>query len=262
MFTGTALEEWATLAEEYQADVVHNDEFYFFDNGKLQSATTEELMNIENLNLISCRNADSPRLQAATDEPHDLAERVHLLVNSDFHWATWDLFCRKDFLIANLLECPNMKVGEDLFLNFACLCLAKKLLRIPNVTYIYRQRTDSVSHEGTDVEKFFHKWLVGLNVGFNELGRFMDKIPFFTEHADYRYAVLNWYFNLMIRNAWQFQSAYSQIHPAALNQFVEKEFHPDDAAFSAYLFNTVNIQRLQIMQLQAELRKFQRSLFQ
>ena len=257
LFTKTALEEWATLAEEFQADVVHNDEFYFFDNEKLPSATTEELMNTENLNLISCRNADSPRLQTATDEPHDLAERVQLLINSDFHWAMWDLFCRRDFLIENLLECPNIKVGEDLFLNFACLCLSKKLLRIPNVTYIYRQRADSVSHEGTDLEKFFHKWLVGLNVGFNEFERFMNKIPFFNEHTDYRYAVLNWYFNLMIRNAWQFQSAYSQVHPAALNPLVQKEFHSDDAAFSAYLFNTVNIQRLQIMQLRAELRKFQ-----
>ena len=96
-----------------------------------------------------------------------------------------------------------------------------------------------------------------MNTGFNELNKVMDEIEFFDEHIDYRYAVLDWFFDKVVSHGQQISAAYAQIHPAALNPLVEKEFHSDDAAFNAYLFNTVNIQQLQIMQLRAELRKFQ-----
>ena len=83
----------------------------------------------------------------------------------------------------------------------------------------------------------------------------MNEIKFFAEHPDYRYAVLDWYVNDKL---YRLSGFYVRIHPAALNPLVEKEFHGDDAAFSAYLFNTVNVQRLWIMQLQKELVKFQK----
>ena len=149
-----------------------------------------------------------------------------------------------------------MPVSGDMIGNFACLCFAKKLLRVPNVTYINRYRADSASHEAVDSKKYFHKWLSNLHVGFNEFNEVMSRFKFFDEHPDYRYAVLDWFFNRVLHDAQQFPAAYAQIHPAALYPLVEKEFHGDDAAFAAYLFNTVNIQRLQIMQLQQELAKF------
>ncbi|MBR4152210.1 MAG: glycosyltransferase [Selenomonadaceae bacterium] len=257
LFTRTALEEMTTLAEKYQADIVHNDEFYFFSDEKLKDATTEELLNAKNLRTIHCNPASS-RLSKTTDEPNNLAERVKLWVNSDYHWATCALFCRRDFLIINRISFPKMTIGEDQILNFACLCLAKKLLRIPNLTYIVRQRTDSISHHNIDLEKYFHKWLGSLNIGFNEFNKVMNQVPFFSEHPDYRYAVLNYFFELTLRDAWQLRAAYEQIHAFQLNALVKKEFHPDDAAFSSYLFDMVNIYRLQIMQLQVELSKFQK----
>ena len=85
----------------------------------------------------------------------------------------------------------------------------------------------------------------------------MQRIPFFSEHPDYRYAVLDWFFKRNVADAARFPIAYSQFHIATLNQFVEKEFSSNDAAFSAYLFNTVNLQRLHIMRLQQELAKLQ-----
>ena len=256
LFTKTALEELSTLAEESQADVVHTDGFFFLDEEKLTSATTEELLDTKDYIVIRC-NPNSPRLDNPIYAPDNFAERMHLWLNSDFHWATCALFCNRNFFIANQIKFPDMPLAEDIIANFSCLCLAEKVLRVPNINYLYSQHEDSASHANADFEKSFRKWIKGLNIGFNELNKVMDKIPFFAEHADYRYAVLNWYFIKVIQQARQLQAAYSQVHPAALNQLVEREFHADDAAFSAYLFNTVNIQRLQIMQLQAELRKFQ-----
>ncbi len=254
LFTKTALEEFTTLAEEFQADVINTNEFFVFED---REATTEELLNTENYRVISCRNAGAPPLQKATVVPENIAERVHLWLNNDFHWATWASFCSKDFWVTNRIRFPKMPVSGDMIANFSCLCLGKKILHVPNITYINRFRVDSVSHSDIDLEKYFHKWLENLNLGFNEFDKVMNRFPFFEEHADYRYAVLDWFFDRTFLDARQFQAAYAQIHPAALNQLVKKEFHSDDAVFASYLFDRVNIYRLQIMQLQAELRKFQ-----
>ena len=255
LFTETALEELTTLAEKYQADVVHNDEFFFLDDTKLKSETTKTLISANHA-VVRC-NPTVPRLDKPTFAPDNFSERIKLWLNSEFHWATWSLFCRRDFWIANQINFPIMPVSGDIIANFACLCFAKKLLRVPNITYINRFRANSVSHANEDLGKYFHKWLNNLIVGFNELNKVMNRVPFFSEHFDYRYAVLNWFFELVIRDSQMLRAAYAQIHPAALSPLVEKEFPPDYAAFAAYLFNTVNIQRLEIERLRRELKKFQ-----
>ncbi|MBR2519801.1 MAG: glycosyltransferase family 2 protein [Selenomonadaceae bacterium] len=257
LFTPTALEELSTLAEKFQADVVNMTDFFCFDDEQLKGVTTEELLKT-NHRVITCRKIGAPRLQQATEIPHDIFERVKLWLNNDIHWATCATFCKKDFLSANEIRFPNMKVGEDIILNFVCFCLARKYLRVPNVVYFYRQRGDSASHGKADAEKHFHKFLRNLNLGFKELDKFMRLFQFFTERQDYRYAVFNWFFEKIVRQAEYFLGAYGQAHHAALAQIAEQVFSDDEATFSAYLFNTVNIQRIQIMQLYRELAKFHR----
>lgn len=245
-----------TLAEKYQADVVHTDEFFYFHDEKFKNATTEELMETEKHVVIRC-NPNYPRLNLPTYASNNFDERMNLWLNSNFHWATWALFCRRDFLVINQINFPNMPMGGDITVNFRCLCLADKILRVPTINYIYRERLNSVSHGSVTLEKYFKKVLNSLNNGFNTLDKFMNRFEFFNAHPDYRYAILNWFFEKVIQQGRQIAAAYDQIHAFQLNALVKKEFHPDDAAFSSYLFDMVNIQRLQIMQLQAELSKFQ-----
>ena len=253
-FTKTALEELTTLAEEYQADIVNMPEvFRVDDNG----ADFDELINPANHKIENCQGINVPRLEKVAEFPNDIAKRVHLWLTNKFHWATWATFCRRDFWISNQITFPRMPVSDDTLANFACLCFAKKILSVPNITYIHRLRHDSISRDNGNPEKFFHKWLSNLTLGFKAFDEIMSRIPFFSEHPDYRYAVLNWFFLRGIEDAGIFPVAYLQIHTAILNQFVEKEFSGDDAGFSAYLFNTVNVQRLQIIKLQQELQKFQ-----
>lgn len=254
LFTKTALEELTTLAEDYQADVVHTDGFFYLDDAKLNSSTTEELLDVKNYPVIVC-NPASPRLSKPTFAPNNFAERMHLWLNSDYHWATCSLFCRRDFLIVNQIKFSDMPLAEDIVINFHCFCLAEKILRIPHINYIYSQHNDSLSHVDENFEKSFRKWIKGLNVGFNKLDKVMNCFAFFDEHPDYRYAVLHWYFEKVIQQGRQVTAAYNQIHTFQLNALVQKEFHPDDAAFASFLFDTVNVQRLQIMRLQQELQK-------
>lgn len=255
LFTKTALEELSTLAEEYQADVVHNDETFCFEQEAAANVDTKTLMDVSNYPGITRRNYSNYALKQVTDEPADLKERIQLWVNRGFNWATCGLFCRKAFLVVNQINFPNMLNNEDMVFCFRSLCLAKTFLRVPNCTYLYRQRADSVSKRRfIDVEDHFHKWLSVMNDGFNNFDKTMSKIRFFNVNPNYRYAVHEFFFNEISQ---QFLNAYIQFSPAALNPLVIKELSPDAMLLSAYLFNTVNIQRLQIMQLQQELRKFQ-----
>ena len=209
-----------------------------------------------NHRVISCRKSGATRLQKATELPAEISERVKLWLNNDIHWATWASFVRKDFWTANKLAFPRMTVSGDTLGNFYCLCLAKKFLRVPNVTYIYRAHKNSISHDSADAEKYLRKWLNDLIVGFREFVKFMDKIPFFREKIGYRYAVLNWFFEKFMRDAQHLSFAYAQVPPVLLHRIIEKEFSGNDAALSAYLFNVVNLQRIQTAQLQTELKKF------
>ena len=248
LFTPTALKELSTLAEEFQADVVHTDEFYAFDATGKNFATFADLLREETFTVMTCRKSNAQPLSHASDEPKDLAERVKLWLNDEFQWATWSLFVRKDFWTANKLAFPRMRVSGDTLGNFYCLCLAKKLLRVPNVTYIHRGDPESITNESADAEKYLRKWLSDLTVGFREFAAFMDKLEFFCEKIGYRYAVLNWFFEKFMRDARQLPYAYAQVHPALLARIVEKEFRTYDAALTAYLFNTVNLQRLELAQ--------------
>ena len=254
--TPTALEELSTLAEKFKADVVHTDDFYILNPPGKNFVTFEDLVLDETITVTTCRKSDAPPLQKETELPDEISERVKLWLNNEIHWATWASFVRKDFWTANKLAFPRMTVSGDTLGNFYCLCLAKKFLRVPNVTYIYRAHKNSISHDSSDTEKYLRKWLSDLTVGFREFVKFMDGLDFFRKRVGYRYAVLNWFFEKFMRDAQQLPFAYAQNHPASIGQILEKEFSGEDAALSAYLFNVVNLQRIQTAQLQTELKKF------
>lgn len=252
LYTKTALEELTTLAEEYQADVINMPAF-FSANDKEYSIN--ELLDSTNHKIINCEGQQNSNSEKVIEISKNMTERVQFWLNNKFHWATCGLFCRRDFYVVNRIIFPDMLLSEDQIVQFVCLCLAEKILSVPNITYVARTNTDSITRKNIPLEKYFHKWLSSLNKGFNAFNSVMNQVPFFAEHPDYRYAILNWFFNRTLKDGWKLNAAYTQIHPVALNPLVEKEFHSDDAALAAYLFNTVNIQRLQIMSLQQELSK-------
>ena len=249
LYTKTALEELTTLAEKYQADAINIPACFSVED---KGSNTDELLNPANHTVGGSSGKNSPWLKEPVELPEDTAERVKFWLDNKFFWATCSLFCRRDFLTVNQIAFPDMMFSEDQIVQISCLLFAKNVLIVPNIIYIARRNLDSLSRKNIPLEKYFHKWLSSLNKGFNEFNGVMNRVPFFAEHPDYRYAVLEWFFDRTLKDAWQFHAAYRQIPPFALNELVEKEFHPDDAALSAYLFNTVNIHRLQLMKLQQE----------
>ena len=258
LITKTALEEFYTLAEEYQADVVRTNQFFTLWRGEEKSVDDpafidfKELTNPANFSetLYTAVRPDKPVFDTT-----DLGERVKNFVEGGVYAGyPYTSFCRRDFLVNNQIIFPNVFVHEDQIFTFHVVCLAEKILFVPNINYIVRPRKGSVMREQLDLDKKIHRSLRIFIDGFNALKKIMDDINFFGEHPDYRYAVLNWYVQ---SKPYHLLETYAQVHPAVLNPLVEKEFSGDNAAFSAYLFNSTIIQRIQIMQLYQELSKFQ-----
>lgn len=261
LFTKTALEELTTLAEEYKADVVHTNQIFslwgrMYENKKTvddpKFTDMKELTNPANFYTMYEERfrPDKPTLKTG-----DLAERVKKFIDNEYARETVLTFYRRDFLIINQNFFPNMHHYEDEPFAFKGMCLAKKLLLVPNVWYIVRPRADSITRKKSDSFTEIHKKLRILIDGFRTFVNIMNSINFFSEHPDYRYYVLNWY----IQNKSYFlRYIYAKDNPAELYPLIEKEFSSDEASFAAYLFNTMKIQQFQIEKLQAELKRFQK----
>ena len=261
LYTKTALEELSTLAEKFQADVVHTDRWFILWGGKKKYdddpafTDLDELFNPDNY-LIRQPSENVPIFKQPTFDTNDFDKRLRCWINWNYNWANALVFLKRDFLIANQIFFASFAMAEDMLFTFSCLCKAEKFLRVPNITYIVRPHAGSISRENDrdfDVKAFFNKRLRSIIDGFNEFDDFMSSISFFKENPAYRYAVLEFFFMHSIRYAWQFDPIYTKNPAFLLYEFVKKEFHPDDAPLAAYLFNTVNIYRLRIMQLQREL---------
>ena len=265
LYTKTALEELSTLAEKFQADVVNlNRRFHLYDGKALpvddpRMTDFSELTNPKNFMLITGKRTpidDSIRL-----ESNDFAERIKNWVSWEYRWGVPTLFCKRDLLIANQIFFPKIGMFEDMSFFFECLCKAQKILRVPNVVYIVRPRVGSTTRNenAVDVKKTFETFLRVANDGFKEFERVMQKYPFFAANPDYHYAVLEFFFWRSYEWPWKFPNIYAQIPAFKLNELIKKEFQPDDAALSAYLFNTVNVCRLQIMSLQQQIAALKKS---
>ena len=261
LYTKTALEELTTFAEKSQADVVHTDTFLMLfekepksDEEYLQFKSLEELLEPKNVTV--CKRQRVSLVNSPIFETQDWLQRLNNWIKLAYNWESVTMFCKRDFLIANQIKFPKLFNDEDRVFSFALIFFSKKFLRVPNVTYIYRQRTESVCHKiFSDLSHHFYKWFHVLRDGIQAFEETMERIDFFSNRPDYRHAVLESFFNTIFPKV----SSYGlNIPPFALNEFVSKELRSDASTFALYLFNTVNIQRFHIMRLQQELAKFQK----
>ena len=237
-YAKTALEELTTLAEKYQAEVVHTDTFFLLEG--------------ENINI--CKRQRLPVVSNPVFETRDFAQRIRQWINRGYNWEPYTMFCRRDFIVSKQINFPKLKAYEDMIFSFAILCFAEKFLRVPNLTYIYQKRSDSLSCEDfTETSERFCKYIKVLNDGFNFLAKIMASIPFFEKNPEYRYAVLNFYFNDVLESI---RPLYLKNNPFMFVDLMKRELQSYNEDFVAHLFNAFNIQRLQIMRLQQELAKF------
>lgn len=237
LLTPTALEELAALAENFQADVVHTDTFYL-----ISDAAPENLLVHRGKKILT---TDAPTLETT-----DLSQRLLRWISRAYNWEGVTMFCRREFLTANQIYFPPLTNNEDMLFSFKILCLAEKFLRVPNLTYIYRQHNESASQKKfVEPAAHFHKWLRVLNDGMRAFDEFTTSEKFFADCPEYRAAVSEFFLYEILQ---AFEDYYAQFPSGTFDELIKREFHAEDAALAATLFNVVNMYRLQLRQLQAQ----------
>ena len=247
-------------AEDYQADGVHTDEYFNPWNGEakfVDDPAFTDMNAITNSAHFVIRYKSKHHPDKPTFLTEDLGERVKKYLRGGYYFSgrPYLTLWKRDFLISNQITFPPLRAHEDQIYGINCLFLAEKILRVPNICCIHRERADSISYEQISIEAEIKRDLRIYIDGFDALKKIVDGIDFFAAHPDYRYAILDWF---VIGKLRYLQNFYEESHPVAFDSLVEKEFRSCDASFAAYLFHTVNLQRLKIMNLQEELKKFRR----
>lgn len=177
MILPTALGNFFEVAEEYNADVIHTEKFFTFQDNDFRR---------ENLKLQSNEPYES-LTEKIFAESKNLDERIKRYLEGKFFYVTWSKFYRRDFLIENKIEFPAMKLSEDMIFCFKCLCLAENYIRVPFVTNIHRLRKDSLSRNSFDTSEGT-KMLIGVI-----LNGLMILEEFIKERQDREYEILKFF---------------------------------------------------------------------
>lgn len=250
VFTPKALEAMYKAAEETQADVVHTEKYFISEAEVIDNKTPLKLNTLEVGNKV-----DKP-----TFESFNLEDRIKAYVKHRFFWYPWGKLFRRDLVIENKVEFPNWPTADDTIFCFKCMCLAKNYVRIPDITNVYRIREGSLTNKDLDAEKYLHRWLQITIEGANIIDNFMDKFEIFVQKPILKYSVidffiqekLNWISRVYPKNT------VLTIYKLLLKEFSNK--YGNNKAFISYIFNTMNVYRIRISQLQLQIKQLQQQI--
>lgn len=241
------MEDLYNVAETFNADVVHSEKCIAFvdEGGQIQSEVVS--------------NQTGEFVTEPTLETFDTGERVTAFTRKRFlWWACNKLFCRQ-FLVDNKIKFPAAATFEDFAFAFMCLVSAKNYVRVPFVSYHYRIRKNSLSHEPGDAVKISTNMIAIVRT----LDEFMDGKKFFRENFQYRYALLDFFIQERLEVIAQNFFVTSDLSPAEVFDFFrEKIFSTQnkDAALTSYLFVAANIYKLYSTQQAAEIDELKHQL--
>ena len=255
IITSTALKELYSIAEEFNADVVRCEKYY---------GVPEKFWNhIKAGNKV---NPSSYKLGDFVDKPtlltDNLVERVKKIYQRNFLWNAWAQLIRRDFIFENHIRFVNI-VSEDVIFTICELCTAKKYILVPNVVNYYRMRENSLIHQNllrvdTKLDKHLHCWVTSIKCGVKYLDDFLNEQDFFSKRPDLKYALFEIFFNDMLRYV---TGIYIKIPPYALDEILRKEFGDEDnLALTIFLFSTLNVNRLQLIQSQQRIAELEKEI--
>ena len=238
MLTSTAFADLYKVAEETGADVLHAQRFLSTkdDRPRIDEKTVMTVMSWEK----------APFVTKPEPVPYDIGERVKLFVQMRLLWNVWNKLFRRDFIMRNQLEFPNVKIIDDMMFCFQCCCLAKKYVRIPNIFNLYRLRNDSQSHHFETWQEYFHQSINTIKEAVKLLNEFMDSMEFFNRHTEFKHMVTDFIVQAHLN---QTIGPCNKQPPHVIEDILRKELNDElgkNSALVSYLFNLVNIQHLKL----------------
>ena len=227
-----ALETLYDYAETFQAEIVYSEQGFHCG---------EEPVPAE---LIAVSWNPPQFISAAPNlEPADISVRIKKIFAKATAVTTCTKFLRRDFLVDNDIKFPDIRPSEDIVWTFKLICLAKKILRVPNPFYVYRMNGDSVTRRKRTPQDEIKFWLNPLMSGLDCLNEFMNDLEFFQTHTDYQFAVLNFFAKIQL----DFMAeAFKSLEYQEVYKIFYKEFSKSNGNYSAlisYLLVMTNLYR-------------------
>ena len=170
------LEKMYTTAKKFDVDVVNDTRYY---------RMSEDAKSLTPHSLKPTHPTDESILE------NNLKWRVEGLLADNFAWAPWRRFLRRKFLIENEIFFPEEVVrNEDEVWTHGLLFCAKTIIHIPLSIYLYRLSEVSITRLKRTPLQNIDAWILNIIYDLKYIDNFMSKIPFFAEHPEYRYAIL------------------------------------------------------------------------
>ena len=230
LLVNNALEMLYNAAQNFQAEVVYmNKGFSCSENAN----PNEIIMTNWDKNP---KNIDSPTL-----ETKDLKERMENMFATNYGWAPWIKFLQRDFLIANDIKFPAMRISEDVLWTIELVCLAERWLCLPERLYIYRTSNNSMMRTKRTPQEEIKFWFDPLAKGLNYLDDFMNNLEFFSQNPDYRFDVTNFFVKMQVAGMLR---ALKNLNRYQIYQIICESFSDSKhAPLIAYLFVVMNFYR-------------------
>ena len=233
LLVDNALETLFDFAENFRADVVCLEKFFTCGVEPVPKELADEISLINPRFLIN-----EPAF-----ETNDLVERTNRFLRSAIGYTPWTKFLRLDFLVDKGIKFPAIRISEDIVWTFKIVCLAKKILHVPNILYIYRNTDTSMVRRARELDDEIKFWLSPLISGVDCLNDFMDGIDLFNHPNNLRLRVLNFFANVQF----DFMAkAFKQLDRHEVYKIFVDELRKSDgdhSALIAYLLVMTNIYR-------------------
>ena len=247
-----ALEKLYNYAENYNVDVIHMHKYFRFD------------VNSENhfpdKNTLKIAATCNEELLEPVFVSDNMAERMIDHLNFKIHVMPWLKFSRRDFLIENEINFPNIKTGEDDLWTMKILCKAKKILRIPDAFYIWRMNPDSLTRSkkvGAEKIKYIMNFSI---IGMKFMAEFFHEEKFFQENPQYWYA----WASRMVQGGFKIIfPELANVQPHEVFKIFYEQFAQDtgeNAELISYLCSMINSQQKQLYLANQKISELERRL--
>lgn len=249
MYTPTALAELFSVAEQWRADVVHTEQVLFPENQTIDVTPQTRFTTF------------SKETGGFTKEPvletDNLAERVQMFCRSRlFGWVHNKLY-RRDFLMEKDLHFDNLLTSEDIVFYFKVVCTAPRIVRVPNIIYIYRHNPDSITRKMVSIEQSLHALTHLMIEGSKIMDDFMGGIEFFVKNPQFRQLPLDYIVQQHL--VWT-QRFYDKYSTAQLDELVRRELRKycgDFTPFFAYIYAAIHTYRQRLINNDKKIRELQ-----
>ena len=247
MYTPTALQELVTAAEKFQADVVHTEQVYFPENQVIDVTPETKFTTFSKEKGGFCKEAFL--------ETDNLADRVRMFYQGRFFGWVHNKLYRRDFIMERNLHFDQLLTSEDIIFYFKVICTAPRVVRVPNIIYIYRHNPNSITRKMVSIEESIHALTHLMIEGSKILDDFMSQFEFFLKNPNYRQLPIDY---IVQQHLIWTQRFYDKYTPAQLDFVVRREcqkYCGDFTPFFAYLYGAIHSYRQRLIAYDKEVKE-------